>query len=278
MTRDPNSKRGAARSAWAHPARPQGQLLSLGPLAVPGLRGTRRVQVYLPPAPDPLPVAYLWDGQNVFGDEGSFAGGWGVDRVLSARARRCSAVPIAVAIDHGGEDRIPDYAPFGTERFGEGRAGALLDWVVHALKPRIDREFATLPGPADTMVGGSSMGGILSLVAFLKHGGVFGRALAMSPTLILDPAALLELIARSAVRPGGRLYLDYGRREGPPEELALFARVVQALEAKRLGREGLRVRIDPRGQHREQDWARRLPGALQFLFRKGARARRPRGR
>lgn len=277
MTRDPNSSpKASARITWARPTRDQGQFVSLGEQAVPGLRGTRRVQVFLPPAPDPLPVAYLWDGQNLFGDEGSFAGGWGVDRILSRRAGRRSAVPIAVAIDHGDADRIPDFAPFRTELFGEGRADALLAWLMETLKPRIDREFATRSGPSDTMIGGSSMGGILSLYAFLKHGRVFGRAMAMSPTLILDPDALFSLIAESRLEPGARLYLDYGRHEGPPEELALFERTVRALEERGLGAEGLLARVDPRGRHRECDWSRRMPEALQFLFRRGARRRRER--
>ena len=55
-----------------------GRFLTWGPLELPGFP-ERRIRVYIPGGSTPVserPALYLFDGQNVFGDEGSFAGGW----------------------------------------------------------------------------------------------------------------------------------------------------------------------------------------------------------
>ena len=56
-------------------------LEKLGPFAIPHV-GSRHVRVYVPPGPveAPRPVLYLFDGQNVFHDAPSFAGGWHLHR------------------------------------------------------------------------------------------------------------------------------------------------------------------------------------------------------
>src|SRR5262245_6072211 len=69
----PRRGRRATRSARMT----QTGVLLLGPYEVPGL-ASRSVRVFLPP-PDgrgPPPVLYLFDGQNLFDDAPSFAGGW----------------------------------------------------------------------------------------------------------------------------------------------------------------------------------------------------------
>ena len=68
----------------------------------------RRVRIHVPPGVERgAPLLVLFDGQNVFGDEGSYAGGWHADAAadaLPSTVRR----PIVVGIDHGGVDRIRD--------------------------------------------------------------------------------------------------------------------------------------------------------------------------
>lgn len=239
----------------------------LGELAVPGLVGPRGVRVYVPPGTDEVrrrPVLYLWDGQNVFEDEGSYAGGWRVHELMERRQRNRRKVAIVVGVHHGGEHRIAELAPFRTARYGEGRAPALLAWVAGHLKPLVDRSFPTLPGPADTLVGGSSMGGLMSLYALVERPDVFGRALVMSPALWYAQGRILPWAARRGLAPGARLYIDAGAHEGGLVELGW--KLVRQLDERQVY-----WRVDRRGRHRESDWRRRLPNALQYLL--GPKAR-----
>ena len=243
--------------------------MDLGPQPIPGLTGPRRVQVFLPPGAgaQPLPVLYLWDGQNVFDDAGSFAGGWRVHEAMRARVRRGRRPAVIVAVDHGHEHRIGDYAPFGTKRFGPGRADLLLAWVADVLVPRIARELPVRAGPEHTLVGGSSMGGLVSLWALLTRPDVFGRALVMSPSLFLARDGILSRLARHRLPAGHRLYLDGGEREMNGAFRAELPRVAAAALHAGLRDDDVRVRVDPKGRHTEADWRRRLPRALDFLLR-----------
>lgn len=238
-------------------------------LVAPGGRGSRTVRVYVPPRTKDrrFPVLYLFDGQNVFEDAGSFAGGWRAHELMDRRARGKRRAAIVVGLFHGGQERIPELSPFDSPRFGPGRAEATLDWLAGTVKPHIDATLPTLPGRLDTLVGGSSMGGLASLFAVFRRPQVFGRALVMSPALWYAHGAIHDLVRASPFWASCRMYLDAGAREGG------LARDATRL-ADHLRRRGLRdrthlyFRIDRRGAHDEAAWRRRLPGAVQFLLKR----------
>ncbi len=238
-------------------------------LPAPGGDGRRTVRVYVPPRTrnERFPVLYLWDGQNVFEDDGSFAGGWRVHELMDRRARGKRRAAIVVGMFHGGEERIAELAPFDSSRFGQGRADATLDWLTGTVKPHIDATLPTLPDRLDTLVGGSSMGGLTSLYAVFRQPQVFGRALVMSPSLWFAGGAIHEVVRSSPFWASGRLYLDAGAREG---RLAREAtRLAEHLRHRGLrDRTHLYFRIDRRGAHNEAAWRRRLPGAVQFLLKR----------
>ena len=243
----------------------RGELLDLGRRSVRGLSGRRRVRLFVPEAPPPYPVIYCWDGQNLFDDEGSHAGGWHLHRVLSERVAAGRQAPLLVAIDHGGKDRIAEYAPWPHLDFGNGRADAMLELLLDRVMPLVERRFQTLGRPG-TIVCGSSMGGLLSLYAWLRFPGVFGRALAMSPSLWFNRRALLDLVAHSSPLRDARLYLDMGSREGGARATRLVREVAEAIVRRGLDHYRVRVRVDPLGEHRESDWRNRFPLALDFLL------------
>lgn len=242
-----------------------GQSFELGSHRIPGLRGRRRVRAFLPDGGPPDAVAYCWDGQNLFGD-GEELEGWHLDEILAERSAEGSFAPMVVAIDHGGRYRLGDYCPWPNRRFrGGGRAGALLDWVVGELKPSVDRAVGPCPRER-TIVLGSSMGGLLSLFAWLRHPDVFGRAVAMSPSLWLDAPSLFETIQSfEPSPPGARVWMDIGKRESSKWSRKLFTAVGEALVARGLPRDRLALVVDPNGRHQEASWRRRLPDALDFV-------------
>ncbi len=108
-------------------------------LEVPGL-APRRVRVYLPAGyerQEQRPSLFLFDGQNVFGDEGSYSGGWHVHRAIDGL--RKVARPAVVGIDHGGEARLDELSAWSDGKKG-GKADLLLAWMTEILMPRLRLE------------------------------------------------------------------------------------------------------------------------------------------
>ncbi len=90
---------------------------------VPQLRRKRRISVLLPwnyqQTDQRYPVLYLQDGQNLFEHNAPF-GTWGVDKKLAYMAQHGKGDFIVVAIDHGGKERIREFSPYDTHKWGEG--------------------------------------------------------------------------------------------------------------------------------------------------------------
>jgi predicted alpha/beta superfamily hydrolase len=210
------------------------------------------------------PVLYLQDGQNLFDPVTSFAGDWGLGPTL-ARAAEEGHPAIVVAIPNMGVRRRYEYSPFRDIRYGGGGADRYIEFLATTVKPLVDREFPTLPEPRHTAIGGSSMGGLLSLYALYRRSDIFGAAAVLSPSLWFADGAIFEYIRRSP-RPQGRLHLDIGTAEGA-HALSDVRRLRAILEGAGF-REGhdLSVLEDEGAQHHESAWGRRLALALPFLL------------
>jgi predicted alpha/beta superfamily hydrolase len=194
----------------------------------PELANHRDIVVALPPSytssASRYPVLYLHDGQNLFDPAESYAGDWELLDTLAAYARS----------------------------------------IVETLKPLVDREFRTRPEPEATSIGGSSLGGLLSLYAFLAHPLVFGAAAALSPSLWFARGAIFRW-TRPRAAGGGRIYLDAGLRE--PLRTARDARRMRDLLVANGYEPGSTLAFveDPEGGHDEASWARRFRAAFPFV-------------
>jgi predicted alpha/beta superfamily hydrolase len=234
----------------------------------PGVPGKRPLTVYLPPGYEHsrsrYPVAYFFDGQNLFGDAGSFSGGWHLHTALDELAAKGKQVPIVIGIHHGGATRGEELTPWGLSRGQNAHGDALLDWVTGPLQAMVAEEMRVLRGPEHTMIGGSSLGGLMALYAACRHPEAFGHCLAMSPSIWVQRGAILQVVRQTPLRPDARVYLDCGGREPG-------FRQAEALAAT-LGMKGLREgdrlmwRPDAKGVHNERHWRRRLPKALRFFY------------
>ena len=175
-------------AAWADQVAPMpphhtltGNVTIIEAFPAPELGGTRRLWLYLPPGYDTsdrrYPVLYMHDGQNLFDVATSFAGEWEVDESLDALVRE-GRLPglIVVGIDNAGDARLDEYSPWRDRQLGKGgRGDAYAAFLIRTLKPHVDRTWRTLPDAAHTGIAGSSMGGLISLYAGLRHPEVFGR-------------------------------------------------------------------------------------------------------
>lgn len=238
------------------------------------LATSRDVLVYLPPGYDrqPLqryPVLYLHDGQNIFDASTSYVGEeWGVDETAECLIDAGLMAPaIIVAVNHGGAARAQEFAP---TRDGHTSAGGHADryaaFLVTELKPFIDDTYRTLPGAAHTAVGGSSLGGLITLHLGLRHPKVFGALAVMSPSLWWDRRAMLMRVAGLPGRLPWRIWLDVGTAEGR-DTLRNARALSEVLQSKGwVPGEDLRYVEAAGATHSESAWAARIADLLVFLF------------
>jgi predicted alpha/beta superfamily hydrolase len=233
----------------------------------PELANRRDVIVALPPSYGTggarYPVVYMHDGQNLFDPATSYAGDWGLLETMTLHAAG-GVEAIVVAIPNMGEERKDEYGPFPDARHGGGRGEAYVRFLVRTLKPLVDREFRTRPARADTAIAGSSLGGLLSLYAFLAHPETFGAVAALSPSLWFGRGAIFRW-ARGRRLDVRRVYLDAGGRE-PPRTARDTRRMRDLLTSSGyVSGASLAYVEDPEGGHDEASWARRFRSAFSFV-------------
>jgi metallo-beta-lactamase class B len=255
--------------------------------AIPQLGRTRRVWLYLPPdyatSQRRYPVLYLQDGQNVFDAATSFAGEWGVDETLDSLHAAGDPGVIVVGVDNGGPRRMNEYMPWpsANRRLGGGEGGAYVDFLARTLKPWVDAHYRTRPDRASTGVGGSSLGGLISVYAALRYPAVFGRVLAFSTPFYINPEIFALARALRPRRPAARFYLDTGLNEGvtAPDTNRAMARTQGAM-VDTLAAAGADTARDVRallpadGAHAEWFWRREFPAAYRWLFAPAGRGPR----
>ncbi len=235
------------------------------------LQHDRTIIVYLPPGYDArgvdrYPVLYLQDGQNVFDRATSIGEEWHVDEVAQTLILSGEIQPlIVVGIYNTGVHRIDEYTPTASAD-GGGHAADYGRMLVEELKPFIDHTYLTLPSAASTALGGSSLGGLLTVHLGLRYPTSFSRLAVLSPSVWWDDREILrEVEALPATLPL-RIWLDAGTAEG--EKVLTDARALRdALVAKgwTIG-DDLAYLEAPGGEHNEQSWAARIDSVLKFLF------------
>jgi predicted alpha/beta superfamily hydrolase len=242
-------------------------------MSIPELGRTRRVWIYLPPdygtSTRRYPVLYMHDGQNVFDAATSYAGEWGVDETLDSLHVQEDRGAIVVAVDNAQERRFDEYSPWKHPEHGGGDGDGYVDFLANTLKPHIDRHYRTLPDRQHTGVAGSSMGGVISLYAALKHPEVFGSAGVFSPALWVTPPLFDVARTFDPSRPKPRLYFVSGvlegTRPGAYVEAQQFMVAALASAGFRPGHEI--VALDHAdGTHTEGFWRREFPAAFRWMF------------
>ncbi len=237
---------------------------------MPQLDRHRRIWIYLPPDYDSsskyYPVLYMHDGQNLFDKNTSFAGEWEVDESLNELFNQGNHGAIVVGIENGGGKRIDEYSPWYNQNYQAGGEGALyVDFIVETLKPYIDQNYRTLPGPEFTCLFGSSLGGLISHYAIIKHQDVIGKAGVFSPAFWFNP----EIFQHSANTPKTadlKIYMLAGMQEGNGSVVADVNQMESALLNNGFENDELNKAFHNDGQHSEWYWAREFPWAYLWLF------------
>lgn len=242
-------------------------------VTIPRLTGERerKAYVYLPVGYESgkkYPVLYMFDGHNLFDDnEATYGKSWGLSAYLDWT--QTPLIVAAVECNHEGHSRLSEYSPVsftfkdGTPIKGRGRL--YMDWLVGEFKPFIDDNLNTLPDRANTFIGGSSMGGLMTLFALAKYSKYFSKGAALSPSLWVEGEfELPEFIRTAKFRKDTTIYMDYGSREFNNHETqrTAFAETCAYLIK---GGVYLTSRVVEGGTHSEASWERQVPYFMQAL-------------
>jgi len=237
------------------------------------LRNQRDLIVYVPPGYDEqpyrrFPVLYLHDGQNLFDRATAFAGqDWNVHGAADYLIQAGAIEPlIIVGIYNTSKSRIYEYTPTKVPKLGGGRADRYAKFLLQEVMPFVNQQYRALPEPSQTGIGGSSLGGLVSLYIGLKYPQTFGKIAALSPSVWWNQRVILRLAAAANPQPRPSIWLDIGTREGP--KIVPDVEQFRDLLLKKGWREGQDLHYErvEGAEHNEASWSQRIGPVLAFLY------------
>ena len=247
------------------------------------LAGNRELLIWLPQSYGSesqrrFPIIVLHDGANVFDPSTSPISGvdWAADEwvnLLSKRGVMPEAIVVGVCHPEGfSEENVSlrdcDLSP----QLG---GAAYAQFLTTELLGHMDARFRTLAEPTARVLGGSSLGGLISFYVAIHHPGAFGNFACLSTAFgdvsqsaPHDAEQLKALAAVPALPSRVRMYFDYGTR-GRDESCEPYHREIGRLLCQKGWQEDGQfkiVRVEG-GSHDELSWRQRFGDALRFLAR-----------
>lgn len=247
------------------------------------LRNRRLLRVWVPAeyelpenAVKRYPVFYLNDGQNLFESATSFTGiEWRVGETAGQMIAEGLIPPmIFVGIDNAQLERIKEYLPYRSLNplVLRPRGRLYPAFLANEVMPFVAQHYRVARGAEHTALGGSSLGGLISLYAVLAAPGVFRTVLLESPSLWVANRQVLKDCHEFRHWPE-KMFVGVGTREVGREDKDLqtvenVRELERILRRSGLDERRLRVEIADGATHSEGAWAARFPDALRFFFAK----------
>lgn len=228
---------------------------------------SRDIFVWLPPNYEinikkHYPVFYMHDGQNLVDPRTSNTFiDWQVDETADSLIRAGKVEPFIIVGINNTDDR-------GTEYNNTPLGKLYMRLIVEKIKPFIDKKYRTLPDAKHTAVGGSSMGGLISLICAWDYPNVFSKTACFSPAFLFRDFDYTKVIQDDKSQKKNLiLYIDNG---GVGLETVLQPGVDKMIEVlKEKGyKEGkdLFIFIDKNAEHNEAAWAKRVWKPIKIFF------------
>lgn len=232
-------------------------------IEAPQLKTTKKIWIYLPEdysaTAKKYSVIYMHDAQNLFDSKTAYSGEWIVDEKLDS----LKAPVIVVGIEHGNDKRIDELTPFKNEKYGGGNADNYLDFIVKTLKPYIDKNYRTKPKVKNTIIMGSSLGGLVSYYAILKYPETFGKAGVFSPSFWFSND--IYTLTEKAPKIKTKIYFLCGDKESD-DMVKDMTKMERLLDTKRCYCLHLtKSKIVKGGEHNEKLWRDGFVKAVLWL-------------
>ena len=236
----------------------------------------RKVYVYLPNDYDETdrlyPVLYMFDGHNLFDDEtATYGKSWGIRQYLEEND--LPLVVIGQDCNHTGNKRLEEYCPFkvtGKTWFPcrKYSGDVTAEWFVKKLKPACEKRYRIYKDRKYVGIGGSSMGGLMSIYCIAKYNKVFSKAACVSPTMDIVMEQMIPFIEQAKMNPETRIYLDFGSSEVKAKKT--FAVCMDNLLTINHAFQEHGVNTFPNvvvgGTHSEASWETIVPLFLEYLY------------
>lgn len=152
-----------------------------------------------------------------------------------------------------------------------------LKYIVEELKPHIDKRFSTYTDAKNTFIGGSSMGGLISMYAICEYPEIFGGAICMSthwPGIFEMennpiPNAFLNYLTAKLPNPKNhKLYFDCGNQTLDALYPPLQNKVDSVMRKKGFTEKNWTSKYFINQDHSEIAWNSRVDIPLVFLLHK----------
>lgn len=235
-------------------------------------------------------VLYMHDGQMLY-DAGKAwnAREWDVETTLT-RLRKEGKIRdvLVVGIYNNGNKRHIEYFPQKSIQYIEEPehskllklllnaplGDAYLNFIVTELKPFVDKNYSTKTDQENTILCGSSMGGLISIYGMCEYPDIFGSAACLSTHWIgtFDnnreiPAGISEYLRRHLPSPSNhKIYFDHGT-VGLDSNYSEYQKHVDAIISKAGYNEKSFLSLEfPGEDHNEDYWSARLYIPLSFVL------------
>ncbi|MBF0714778.1 alpha/beta hydrolase [Gemelliphila palaticanis] len=257
-------------------------------LEVPYYEEKRRIRVLLPKDYDKeqwatYPIIYMHDGQNVFYSKEAFSGhSWKL--IPTIKNNKQLPKMIVVGIDNAGENRLNEYAPWLTDtsknsffaNFG-GDGMKYGEWLVNTVKPFIDEKYRTKKDKQNTILAGSSMGGIITAYIGSKYPNIFGVLGVFSLASWFSERDFIRFIEHHKLDEDTKVYIQVGTKEGDDTDAEFIDNMNQAyidcslnyyntLIETGKSTKNMWLRILANETHHEKYWANHFLEFLKFSF------------
>lgn len=237
---------------------------------IPQLNKTRKVWALLPfnyhKTDKKYPVLYLHDAQNLF-NEGSSHGNWEIDKKLSILAEYGRGEIIIIAIENGSDDRIKEYVLDYNSITENAEGKKYIRFLADTLKPYVDAVYRTKPEREFTGIGGSSLGGLISIYSGFLYPEVYSKLLIFSPSLWVNPENNFPVM--NFKNPySTKIYMYGGELEGSEmvERIRNFEKIMENSENAYSVQFDFKISINPDGKHEEFCWSQEFPRAIEWLY------------
>ncbi|WP_305953236.1 alpha/beta hydrolase [Emticicia oligotrophica] len=264
----------------------------------------RNVDVWLPKNYDgksKFSVLYMHDGQMLFDAASTWnKQAWDVDDIMTKLLdEKAIQNCIVVGIWNIAANRHSDYFPQkpfemlsqaqqdSIYKATRGKNQALfagkinsdnyLKFIVEELKPFIDKKYAVFTDQKHTFIGGSSMGGLISMYAICEYPKVFAGAACLSThwvgTFTVEnnpiPATFLQYLQIHLPSPKNhKIYFDYGTETLDALYKPFQEKVDIVMKSKGFSDKNWLTKEFIGADHSEKSWNQRLDIPLKFLLNK----------
>ena len=264
----------------------------------------RNIDVWMPDGysvSEKYAVLYMHDGQMLYDAATTWnKQSWEVDEVAGKLNREGKTKKfIVVGIWNNGSKRHPEYFPqkpyenllptqkdtitAQLQKAGRTKekfqpiSDLYLKFLVTELKPYIDNHFSTLKNRENTVIAGSSMGGLISMYAICEYPEVFGGAACISThwpgTFSSEnnpiPDAFLNYMNSHLPDPKThQFYFDYGNKTLDALYPELQKKVDLLMKNKGFTPSTWTTQFFEGKDHSEKSWTERLHIPFEFLLKK----------